>query len=69
MRASEKPWTSAGVSAGIDLAVEAINDLADRELCAAIEDQMEWRQRWNLVERWGATDEWLSHRPVDMPRQ
>ena len=46
VRSTEKLWTSAGVSAGIDLALEAVEDLSDRSLRKAVEAEMEWGDGW-----------------------
>lgn len=42
VRASERVWTSAGVSAGVDLALEVIADLAGPTVRDAVVDEMEW---------------------------
>ncbi|MFC4243841.1 DJ-1/PfpI family protein [Gryllotalpicola reticulitermitis] len=42
VRASDRIRTSAGVSAGTDLALAIIEELAGAELRAAVEDEMEW---------------------------
>lgn len=46
VRSSDKLWTSAGVSAGIDLALEAVESLSDRSLRKAVEEEMEWGVGW-----------------------
>lgn len=75
VRSSEKLWTSAGVSAGIDLALEAVDALAGHRLRAAVEDEMEWGAPWTFAARraahgasHGATHVWPTHRPHEAPR-
>lgn len=43
VRASDRIRTSAGVSAGIDLSLAIVEELAGAELRAAVEDEMEWQ--------------------------
>jgi transcriptional regulator GlxA family with amidase domain len=42
VRSSDRLRTSAGVSAGVDLALEIVGELAGPELRAAVEAEMEW---------------------------
>lgn len=52
VRSTRRLWTSAGVSAGIDLALAAVESFSNRSLRNAVEEEMEWiggappRTRW-----------------------
>lgn len=47
VRSTDKIWTSAGISAGIDLALEAVENFSGRSLRKAVEEEMEWGKDWN----------------------
>lgn len=42
LRSSPRIWTSGGISAGIDLSLKIVEDLAGRELRDAVVEEMEW---------------------------
>jgi transcriptional regulator GlxA family with amidase domain len=42
VQSSERVWTSAGISAGIDLSLQAVELLLGREIRDAVIDEMEW---------------------------
>lgn len=46
VRSTDKLWTSAGVTAGIDLALEAVESFSDRSLRTAVAEEMEWGRGW-----------------------